>query len=175
MIKKIIVTLLLINTFLYGQSLSLKQLDKKRLLNLGVKITSIYSSAQGFIENNDSRSVVYLSTISLKKDHNRLKVYNPFYYEGNDKNYNAQPRKAIIVLSKNTINVLIDQYSPYKASLGAVYPFKVQTIEREKLDILLPKNIKTREGIIIPTPAGIDIYLFWNGSKYEIITSNKTP
>lgn len=85
----------------------------------------------------------------------------------------ASTKNAIVVFTNNHVDVLIE--SAANGPLGSVYPFEVKLISSEKVSEFLSKDIKSSNGIIVPTQAAIDTYLFWNGNKYELVWTDEEP
>lgn len=173
MFKSIVIIFFLAITQLMAKELVLNSDEQQALQNIGVNIVNIASINQGYVEDKNIKSTIVLAKIVLDSNFTKTNIYDPFT---NSKIvYNGKSRNAILIITGNKAQAVVEHYSNYQETIGSVYPFKIQFFSAKKLSDFLPKTIKTKEGIILPTGAGIDTYLFWNGKKFVLVMTDEIP
>ncbi len=84
-----------------------------------------------------------------------------------------------MIITGDHVQALVDRDSynndETSGTIGSVYPFEIEFFPAKKLTEFVPKSVKTKYGIIVPTQAAIDMYLFWNGKNFELVMTDEVP
>jgi hypothetical protein len=172
MLKKIILSLLLIMSPMLAKTLTLSTKEEQIIKDIGVKVIEITSIAQGYVENSNFPSTILLGKIMISSDTNMKNIYDPWEesYARDDHrkltkiSVDVKPKYAIVIITNNDVNILIERKNGYE--LSAQYPFQIKLKSISTVKNKLPKNINYKSIIAIPDGSGMDTYLLWNGKKY---------
>lgn len=176
MIKKIFLLLILIFVPTFAQTLKLDDNSYKIIKEAGINISDLSSLKYGNIIKSDKKSLVLFAKINLQYDISKYQIFDLYLSDQKFTN-NRKNLIAILIITDNHVDIFSEWVcKSCSSALNEFYHDPLELIIAKKVSKILPKKIpKTQEGIIIPTQAGIDTYLFWNGKKYELFTSDEIP
>lgn len=174
MIKYILIVLSLLSTLL-AKDAFITNNQQKTIERVGIKVSEISSVRHGYIKDSKKLSTVIFGKIIFEKSMDQYKISDMYGSDGKFKNSNKN-QIAILIVTDDEVEILAEWIcSSCSSSIKDFYHDPIKLISQKKLAKFIPKSIKSKEGIIIPTQSGIDEYMFWNGKKYELFTTDEMP
>ncbi|MDD3596772.1 hypothetical protein [Sulfuricurvum sp.] len=180
MLQKIVLFIILVSLPIYAQVLNIDDNNQKILRDAGISIIDISSIKSGNIICSDKKSLVLLAKIKLENDISKYKIFD--VYDSKQKFLNNQKNLiAYLIITDDHVDILSEWVcKSCSSALNDFYRDPLRLIVAKKVSKIIPNLISKKiasnqEGIIIPTGAGIDTYVFWNGKNYVLYFPDEIP
>ncbi len=180
MLKKIFLSIIILTIPIFAQILKFDENTQKIINNAGIHVVNISSMKYGNIKNTTKKSLVVFAKIKLENDISKYKIFD--VYESKQKFANNQTNlTAILVITENNVDILSEWVcKTCNCALNDFYQDPIEVISAKKVSKLIPNLLSKKipnnqEGIIVPTEAGIDTYVFWYANHYSVYVPDEIP